>query len=92
LPGNPCCGNEKSCLTKTEYNSRVECMNDVCAFCGSAGGVSCNSKPECDMSHLLNNGVCLPCGNYNQPCCKNEESNFCNKADLNCTAGFCANK
>lgn len=92
LPGNPCCGEEKKCFANTEFKSRLECLSDFCAFCGSAGGVACAKSPACDVGHLLNNGICLPCGDYNQPCCKNEEKIFCNQSDLECMAGFCANK
>lgn len=90
LPGNPCCGEERSCLDNDSNNSRIECRNSICTFCGSLGGIACEDSPECDDWHLFNNGSCLSCGGYNQPCCSDGKEKTCKEPGLQCRVGFCA--
>ena len=94
-PGNPCCLPGETCVGMHNMDtSRTECYNDVCVFCGSNNGISCNSEPNCISSHLLNNGLCLSCGGYNQPCCEVKagvDYECLPNLNLKCVLGFCSN-
>ncbi len=95
LPGAPCCENDTPCIKPKEKNisARLECRNGLCAYCGAEGRVSCKSEPFCEEGNLLNNDLCLSCGNLNQPCCSTStfSSYVCNPSEnLNCNAGFCS--
>lgn len=92
LPGNPCCSEGPACLGEEAGDARLECRSAVCAYCGSGGGIACENGPNCDEWHLLNNGSCLSCGGYNQPCCQVDENNICKTEELECRVGFCAKK
>ena len=95
LTNNPCCGLEPLCAGGEIGSGRVECLNDLCRLCGANGNVACSSDPKCDKKQLANNGICLACGEFNNPCC-NEGSRVgfdCNPASgLVCKLGFCDKK
>ncbi|RLC36553.1 hypothetical protein DRH27_05040 [Candidatus Falkowbacteria bacterium] len=93
--GNPCCGNTKACEheDKIDY-THTECRSGVCVYCGNNGKVSCISEPYCLTGHLLNNDVCLKCGEANLPCCDKDDNGYeCNEdKNLTCELGFCSKK
>jgi hypothetical protein len=94
LSGNPCCTAGQACLNQDKRDgTRNECYNNVCVFCGANSGIVCHSEPKCNQGHLLNNGFCLPCGSYNQPCC-DQAAGMDYECDptqnLNCLLGFCS--
>jgi len=53
------------------------------------GRVSCISEPNCLAGHLLNNGVCLKCGEANLPCCDKDAAGYECEENLSCNLGFC---
>ncbi len=92
LAGNPCCtGGETDCERQDKMDkTRTECQNGVCVLCGFGGNAGCINEPYCLPEHLLNNGRCLPCGGYSQPCCAGDRKTGAKCSDgLTCSLGFC---
>jgi hypothetical protein len=93
IAGNPCCSSEPLCADQNKNDSqRSECQNGLCQICGASGNISCTADPKCNKNHLLNNNICYPCGNFNNPCCDtNSATGYeCNPdAGLECKLGFC---
>ncbi len=94
LVGNPCCSasSSLSCLSQNARDkTRAECRGGFCRPCGFAGQAACQSQPACLPKHLLNNGVCYACGEFNQPCCDKASQGYdCNpEKGLVCRLGFC---
>ncbi len=88
--GNPCCDNS-GCAQKE--GKRVQCSNDICSFCGFDDNLACVQGEKCARGNIYNNGDCLRCGNYNNPCCDFEAGlgYMCDiEKNLICKNGFCA--
>lgn len=97
LPGNTCCSGKEACAGQEKKGEgRTECRSDnLCAFCGNGGLVSCLSSPACNPGNLLNNDTCFKCGELNSPCCQVNDINsfICNpEKNLICELGFCTEK
>ncbi len=95
IDGNPCCMSEPACIaTGTTRADRNECRAGTCMACGSDGMIPCEKPPVCNPGNLLNNGSCLVCGGFNQPCCasstKGELKSCDSSKNLECRLGFCS--
>lgn len=86
--GNPCCATSTACvLESANDNTRTGCVNSRCAKCGQGGNAVCPREPACNDGHLMNNGSCLTCGGFNQPCCQDGRCD--ENQRLRCDLGFC---
>ena len=86
LSGHPCCRDGIDCINGDASDpDRTECREDICTPCGVKNRAACQGEPACSADHLLNNGLCYRCGDFNQPCCEYG----CSPADLECSLGFC---
>ncbi|PLX27791.1 hypothetical protein C0583_00950 [Candidatus Parcubacteria bacterium] len=96
VTGNPCCEGEKKCFNQALENSdRAECIDEMCTLCGHDGNIKCQKEPFCNENHLQNNYMCLQCGGFNQPCCREivapgETRKYCLEEDLECKLDFCS--
>jgi len=91
VAGGPCCLGEQKC--KSSENDRLECLIDgICGRCGARNANTCSVGPACNKGNILNNNICLPCGEYNTPCC-NETAGVdyqCSPSSrAACSLGFC---
>lgn len=91
VAGGPCCLGADKC--KSSDNERLECSFDgICGKCGSRNAVACRLGDPCVKGNIFNNNFCLPCGEYNTPCCnKSAGVDYeCSPASrAACTLGFC---
>jgi len=87
--GNPCCQNNPKCQKSENSQDLVECINEICSFCGADGEIPCPSSGQCLDGHLLNNNECFLCGALNKPCCKKDNQTYCDNG-LKCNLGFCS--
>ena len=86
---NPCCANSK-CFS--DGDKRMECRNNKCSYCGFDDNIACFEGDKCAIGNLYNNGNCLRCGNYNNPCCDADLGvGYRCDSDKNlvCNSGFC---
>ncbi len=90
IKDNYCCVSAQKCLMSNSENSdRTECVKNICRSCGHSGKNTCSGEIDCVSGHFNNNGVCLNCGSFNQPCCRGEGDDICLGDDLICELGFC---
>lgn len=88
--GNPCCVLGKQCLDQDSGEvKKTECIDNICIPCGYGGKNVCESGDKCVADHFVNNNKCLACGDYNQPCCINDEMECDADKGLKCELGFC---
>lgn len=93
LSNHVCCEGEKKCLGEgLENEEKTECVSNVCSPCGHSGKGLCLGDEDCLLGYFYNNGKCLSCGKFNQPCCRGDEGPYCVGEGLFCDLGFCVEK
>ncbi|HEY3449627.1 MAG TPA: hypothetical protein VGK67_24955 [Myxococcales bacterium] len=83
--GQPCCA-PADAGTAARCDQPLRCLRGTCTACGVAGGSACGPGFDhfCDEGLELNaGGVCVPCGEVGQPCCR---GGACTTANACCDA------